>query len=329
MPPTRHMWTNLGLPLAYHVWEPDPATAGPQPETVVLLHGYLDHGRSFEPVAQVLARRFRVVLPDHRGHGDSGFVGAGGYYHFPDYILDLHRLFDQLQVESAHLAGHSMGASIACYFTGAFSERVKSLALLDGIGPSQVPADRSPALIRRWVNDLRLAQARGDSPNDAMESIEEVARRIARTSPGATPERLLALARTASREGEDHTFRWRFDPMHRTTSPMPFDLTRFRVFLQSIRCPTLAVWGERSPMRPPDAAERMALIQDLTQFELPGAAHNLHHERPDELAAVLLGFFAKASASPSAALAKPSGPGFAIPAKASGPGFAIPAKAGS
>jgi len=284
------MWTNLGLQLAYHVWEPGPE-APANPETLVLLHGYLDHGRSFDPVAQVLARRFRVLAPDHRGHGDSGFVGVGGYYHFPDYILDLTRLFEHLQLEVALLAGHSMGASIACYFTGAFAERVRGLVLLDGIGPAHVPADRSPALIRRWANDLRLAQARGAGSNDAMDSLEEVARRLARTSPGATPERLLTLAKTASQQSEDGTYRWRFDPMHRTTSPMPFDLTRFRAFLQAIRCPTLAVWGERSPMRPPDASERMALIQDHTQLVLPGAAHNLHHERPEELAAVLLRFF--------------------------------------
>lgn len=304
MLPTRHVWTNLGLQLAYHVWEPEPvspaahvspaaAAASAAPETIVLLHGFLDHGRSFDPIAQVLARRFRVIAPDHRGHGESGFVGAGGYYHFPDYILDLHRLFDHLELAHAYLAGHSMGASIAAYFVGSFGERVRALALLDGIGPSHVPADRSPALIRRWVNDLRLAQARGEGPNEAMESLDEVARRLARTSPGASPERLLELAKTASVLTESGTYRWRFDPMHRTTSPMPFDLIRFRAFLQAIRCPTLAVWGERSPMRPADAAERMALIQDLTHFVLPGAAHNLHHERPDELAAVLLGFFSK------------------------------------
>jgi pimeloyl-ACP methyl ester carboxylesterase len=91
--------------------------------------------------------------------------------------------------------------------------------------------------------------------------------------------------------GEDGSYRWRFDPLHRTTAPMAFDLARFRTFLQAIRCPTLMVWGERSPMRPPDVAERLALLSDLTEFVLPGAAHNLHHERPEELSAVLLGFF--------------------------------------
>jgi len=262
----------------------------PEPPTVMLLHGFLDHGRSFDPVAEILADRFRVVAPDHRGHGMSGRVGAGGYYHFPDYLLDLARLMDHLQLERVLLAGHSMGASIACYFAGAYPERVRALALLDGIGPSALPLERAPAILRRWVNDVRLVEGRTEAP---MDSLAEVARRIARTSPGASPARLAALASTASEAVGDGTFRWRFDPLHRTAGPVPFDVQRFRTFLQAIRCPTLAVWGERSPMRPADAEERMALLHDLTRYELPGAAHNLHHERPDELAAVLAAFFGK------------------------------------
>lgn len=297
---TCHRWTNLGLKLAYHEWH-EPQAAPRAPETLVLLHGFLDHGRSFAPIAEVLARRFRVIAPDHRGHGESGWIGAGGYYHFPDYVLDLVRLFDHLGLERAHVAGHSMGASIACYFAGAFGERVSSLALLDGVGPSHVPVERGPALMRRWVNDVRLAEARGRSRNatpDAeadgndMASLDEVARRLARTSPGATHERLMTLAETAAARGDDGRYRWRFDPLHRTTGPMPFDAARFRAFLQAIRCPTLAVWGERSPMRPSDAKERLSLVAEAREAILPGAAHNLHHERPEELAALLSGFFA-------------------------------------
>jgi pimeloyl-ACP methyl ester carboxylesterase len=279
-----------GLELAYHVWESE---AGEHAPTVVLLHGFLDHGRSFDPVARHLARRFRVVAPDHRGHGESGRVGQGGYYHFPDYVLDLHRLLDHLGVGQVLLAGHSMGASIACYFTGAWPEKILALALLDGIGPPAVPIDRGPALMRRWVNDLKLATERDEPLQAPMATLDEVARRIARTSPGASAERLLELARTAS-VAVDGGYAFRFDPLHRTTAPMPFDVHRFRAFLQAIRAPTLVIWGERSPMRPPDVEERLTLIADLTRFELPGAAHNLHHERPTELAAVLDGFFARA-----------------------------------
>jgi len=279
--PTRHAWRNLGLDLVYHAWGDEDAPV------VVFLHGFLDHGLSFDPIARQLARHYRVVAPDHRGHGQSGRVGVGGYYHFPDYLLDLSRLVDYLEVDRVAVIGHSMGASMAGYFAGAWPERCAALALLDGIGPGSVGAERGPALMRRWVNDLKLLEARDDQ---AMPDLETVARRVGRTSPNASDQRLLELAVDAAVKGDDGQYRWRFDPMHRTTGPMPFDAARFAAFLRAIVCPTLIVWGEQSPMRPPDAEARMQLIADLTRAVLPGAAHNLHHERPVELAAMLTAF---------------------------------------
>lgn len=282
---TRHSTANLGLELAYHVWlGPALGARG----TVVFLHGFLDVGQSFDPVARVLAAAgWRVIAPDQRGYGESGHVGAGGYYHFPDYILDLYHLFEALSLPSATVIGHSMGASVACYFAGAWPERVNALALLDGIGPAGVPPERGPALLRRWVSDVRLTTEREDAP---MPDLATVTRRLARTSPAATPERLAALATHAAVQGADGQWRWRFDPLHRTTGPIPFDAQRFATFLAAITCPVLSVWGERSPFRPPDLEARLALIKDLVRHEIAGAGHNLHHEHPTEISAVLLSF---------------------------------------
>lgn len=282
---TRHATTNLGLELAYHVWLGPAAGAR---GTVVFLHGFLDQGRSFDPVARALAAAgWRVVAPDHRGFGLSAHVGAGGYYHFADYVLDVFHLFETLALQSAVVVGHSMGASIACYFAGAWPERVSALALLDGIGPQSMPPERGPALMRRWVNDVRLIDQREDA---AMPDLATVARRLGRTSPAATSERLTELARDAAVQGPDGQWRWRFDPLHRTTGPIPFDATRFSAFLAAITCPVLSVWGERSPFRPPDLAARLALLADVQRHEVPGAGHNLHHEHPAAVSAALLAF---------------------------------------
>lgn len=285
MSPTRHTFESLGLPLVYYTWE----SAGASDGDIVLLHGYLDHALSFAPVAEALAQRWRVFAIDHRGHGDSGHLGAGGYYHFPDYVLDLAGLWDAAGLSRAHLIGHSMGASMACYFAGAFPERVRSLALLDGLGPPGTPLARGPALMRRWISDVKLVSQREDSP---MSSLDDVADRLGRMSPGASRERLLALAATAAEEGLDHTWRWRFDPRHRTTAPIPFDPARLLPFLDAIECPTLLLWGEKTPLKPSDVGERKARLKHLTERELAGATHNLHHERPAELTVELVRFLA-------------------------------------
>jgi len=55
----------------------------------VLVHGFLDLGYTWHEVAATLATRAHVIAPDLRGHGDSDWLGAGGYYHFFDYIPEL------------------------------------------------------------------------------------------------------------------------------------------------------------------------------------------------------------------------------------------------
>src|SRR5437879_6861024 len=61
-------------------------------EPLVLVHGWRDHARSWSYFVAALqeksAKPLWIVAPDCRGHGDSDWVGAGGYYHFPDYVQD-------------------------------------------------------------------------------------------------------------------------------------------------------------------------------------------------------------------------------------------------
>lgn len=282
----RISWHSLGLPLVAH------ALGDREAPPVVLLHGFLDQGRSFLPVARLLADGYRVILPDHRGHGLSGHIGPGGYYHFPDYVLDLVALLDRLGLDEVALAGHSMGASIATYLAGAYPERVLALALLDGIGPSRGPETLAPVALRRWIHDVNLARDRDDG---VMDDLDQVVARLARMAPRARDEVLREIAGYAAAPDPGGGLRWRFDPLHRTRGPIPFDEARFMAFLDAVACPTLLVWGEHTPLRPASADARAARLGDATSFVLAGAGHNLHHERPAELAAVLRGFLDEAT----------------------------------
>src|SRR5262249_1417104 len=75
--------------LRYHLleWGAEHAASA---HTVLLVHGFLDFAWGWNDVATRLAAAgLHVVAPDMRGHGDSERVGAGGYYHFMDYVADL------------------------------------------------------------------------------------------------------------------------------------------------------------------------------------------------------------------------------------------------
>ena len=103
---------------------------------VVVLHGFLEQGAAWDDVAQRLADRLGrpVHAPDHRGHGRSGHVGRGGFYHFWDYVSDVDALVDQLGGR-VDLIGHSMGGTMACLFSGSRPDAVRRLVLVEGLGP--------------------------------------------------------------------------------------------------------------------------------------------------------------------------------------------------
>jgi hypothetical protein len=73
---------------------------------LLLIHGFTDSSRSWSLVAPHLSR-FRLILPDLRGHGASGAPEHG--YGPTVMAADLLGLVDHLGLASAHLAGHSMG----------------------------------------------------------------------------------------------------------------------------------------------------------------------------------------------------------------------------
>jgi pimeloyl-ACP methyl ester carboxylesterase len=92
----------------------------------------------------------------------------------------------------------------------------------------------------------------------------------------------------------DGRVRWRFDPLHRTTSPVPFFARLFSEFAKKITCPVLYVSGGPTGYHPPDEDERLLAYPNLTREEIPDAGHMMHWTRPDELVRLLHGFLAAA-----------------------------------
>ena len=107
LPQSRRISLSTGLRYHYLEWGGDDVTLD---HTVILIHGFLDLSWTWEAVAAAgLDRKFHLIAPDLRGHGDSDRVGAGGYYHFMDYLADLADLIEQVGRNKVSLVGHSMG----------------------------------------------------------------------------------------------------------------------------------------------------------------------------------------------------------------------------
>ena len=149
----------------------------PQRErTLVLLHGVNDHAGTWFTVAPALAQRFRVILPDLPGHGESEPC---------DGALPLSMLVDRIAAILPHepftLLGNSLGGWIATLYTLRHPDRVQTLILEASGGidrPFAVPVlatnrEEAEVILRavhgpkfvapEWVIDALLERAR-DSP---------------------------------------------------------------------------------------------------------------------------------------------------------------------
>jgi pimeloyl-ACP methyl ester carboxylesterase len=121
--------------------------------------------------------------------------------------------------------------------------------------------------------------------------MEEAIHRLKRFHPKVPPAVLERVARQLTRRGENNELFWAYDPLHRTTSPIPFSVDAFKAFLSQITCPTLYISGGPEGFHPLDEAARLACLQNLAQFEIPGAGHMMHWTMPEALAARLIQFF--------------------------------------
>jgi 3-oxoadipate enol-lactonase len=111
---------------------------------VVLLHPFPASHELWLPAAQALVSRYQVILPDLRGHGDSG-VGEGPAS-MEKHASDLARILDHAEVGRTPFAGVSIGGYVLFEFWRRRRGRVAALALFNTKAPSDSPEARSVRL---------------------------------------------------------------------------------------------------------------------------------------------------------------------------------------
>lgn len=136
-------------------------------ETLVLIPGLDAAIPTFFSVTKQLAEKYKVIVLDQRGHGQSKEVGEN--YSTEVLARDLKSLLDHLGVSKAHILGHSMGARTATRFSILFPERVKSLILED-----MELIRRSEASIEKYrdeIEKLKLIPRKFNSREDLIQAL--------------------------------------------------------------------------------------------------------------------------------------------------------------
>ena len=234
------------------------------------LHGLRSFAYTWEPVALHLADRFRIVALDQRGRGQSDWDPQRRYY-APDYVRDLERLVDHLQLGRFMILGHSMGGANAFIYAARHADRVTSLVIED-MGPGASAASAGAQRIRRELQETPAEFA----------SWEDAAAFWRKQRPNIPEAAVQARVRHSMRQGDGDAIVWRHDAegiAQARLNATPEQLVDLWPHVEAIVCPTLLLRGARSDFLSSQTAEEMVRRNpNIVCQTVPGASHYVHDD---------------------------------------------------
>lgn len=243
-------------------------------EPLVLLHGFGANKDNFVRVAGALARRYRVIIPDHIGFGESSHPPQADYSPLAQ-VHRLHSLMSVLGAAQIHLGGSSMGGQIAMSYAAAYPQDVKSLWLLDPAGAWSATQSELLRVKRETGRNLLLAAT--------PEEFDAVLRFVTTKTPfiPAPIRKVLAQERIANHELET-----------RIADQLLADSVEARI--AGLEIPTLIVWGDQDRAIHVDSARVLqGLLPRAKVIIMQGIGHLPHIESPRQCVADYVSFRAE------------------------------------
>ena len=274
--------------LNYHVnlWG-DASLITPERPALVMVHGWMDVGASFQFVVDALADDRFVIAPDWRGFGLTDTPAADCYW-FPDYLGDLDVLLDALcPNQRVDLVGHSMGGNVAMIYAGVRPARIRRLVNLEGFGLPASKPEHAPRRYAQWLDELKTPSSLRSYP-----SLDAVAERLVKNNPRLSADKAAWLAGHWSQQRDDGQRHILGDPAHKRANPVLYRKEEVLECWRRIEAPVLWAegdqtdmtqwWGKRYPRE--DFEARLGEVPQVQRVLLAQCGHMLHHDQPEKLA---------------------------------------------
>ncbi|WP_156680547.1 alpha/beta fold hydrolase [Sphingomonas profundi] len=283
--PESRVFVSQRLRLHYLDW------GNPGAPTLVLVHGGLDHARSWDWTARALRRDWHVIAPDLRGHGDSAWSPDGAYL-MPYYACDLAQLIDQLGDGPVTIVGHSLGGAIALRYAALYPERVVKLVVIEGLGyaPDEALRQAARPIDARWREWMAERRALSGRTPRRYGDVEEALGRMRAQFPQLSEEQARHLTVHGLRRTEDGGFVWKYDNHLRVPAPLEVTDAELHALWHAVTCPVLLAYGRDSWASNPAEDGRAAHFRNARVMLFDDAGHWLHHDRFAAFLAALRGF---------------------------------------
>lgn len=256
-----------GAPLYYEV------TA--QGEPLLFIHAGVADSRMWDEQLPAFTRLYRIIRFDQRGFGRSSFP-AGPFASYKDPAL----LLDALGIEKVHVIGSSFGGKVALDFALAYPAKVTSLTL---VAPS-VDGHKASPEVQQFGEEEEALLEQGD-----LAGATELNLRMWVDGPRRSPQQVDPVVRQRVREMQYHAFTV---PIPETTEDIPLvppAITR----LAELHMPTLLIVGDHDLPDKIDLTRQLAAeIPQSRLAIIPGVAHMVNMEKPEEFNSLVLDFLA-------------------------------------
>lgn len=270
--------------LEFEVAEAGPADGA----TVILLHGFPQRNSSWEPiVSRLTAQGFRCLAPNQRGYSPGARPTRRRDYRVGELVEDAVALIDASGADRVHLVGHDWGAAVAWGVATYVPARLATLSALS------VP---HPHAFLRSMTTSRQGLASWYMYLNQLPRLPELLM-LGRHGSGAP------MVRTLLRSGQTRAIAERDARAMAEPGALTAALNWYRAMFLStsnprarrkITVPTLYVWSDRDiAITEKPARETANYVAGPYRFEtLHGASHWLPEEKADEVADLLLEWFA-------------------------------------
>lgn len=278
--------------LSFHV-----ETSGdPSRPLLLFLHGFPEYSGAWDEMRARLSDTYFCVAPDQRGYGRSSKPEGVRAYAGGKLAADAAAILTHFAPRAHAVIGHDWGASVAYALSFARPELIERLIIMNGAHPipfqQALAAGGAQSAASQYFHDLRAETA------EASFSADRFARLGAIFAKGMdmswlSGDRLDAYHAAWGAPGAmTAMLNWyRATPMQ-VAAPgapigeadrLPLDPARLRVTM-----PHTLIWGMNDKALTPEATVGLEdLCDDLRRVEIVDADHWLHHQRPDDVAALI------------------------------------------
>ena len=253
----------------------------PEAPAILLLHGGHQSAHSWDLVSLHLARQYRVLALDQRGHGDSEWSRDVSYGNH-EMSLDAEAFIQAMGLRRPLVMGHSMGGRNAMLMTKRDPSWLRALAVVD-IGPEL--SGRGREVILGFVN-----------ANEEFDNLDHFVANVRKYDPYRSREHIERTVKYNMLERADGKYVSKCD-----SNPRRLGVVRGQGPLENITLeeagafdlPVLIVRGANSNILAADAAERFRdALPCGTLVTVPDCGHNVHGQNTKGFIAAIEGFLA-------------------------------------